>query len=59
VGRAGVADLHVDLAILTRGLGDHWAGGDRHEAEQRILSRYGYTPDPKRLELYRLIDEFF
>lgn len=59
VARAGVADLHGDLAILTRSLRDHWAPGGAGEAEARLVMQYGRALDPRRVELYRLIDEFF
>lgn len=59
VGRAGTADLHTDLAILTRGLRDHWTAGDPEAAQRRVVERYGSPLDPARVRLYRLIDEFF
>lgn len=59
VGRAGAADLHTDLAILTRGFRDHWTAGDPNAAQRRVVERYGSQLDPARVRLYRLIDEFF
>ncbi len=53
--RLGVADRHQDLALAIRSihynLGEPWVGP--------FLQRYGAKADPKRLEFYQLLDEFF
>jgi aminoglycoside phosphotransferase len=60
VGRLGVADRHLDLALATRSAADTslnpaWGAG----AAEAVLAAYGRSTDPWRLEFYRLLDEFF
>ncbi|MGX1806568.1 APH(3') family aminoglycoside O-phosphotransferase [Nocardia sp. NPDC055321] len=58
VGRLGVADRHLDLALLTRSVADpdlNPAYGP--ELAARVAERTG--ADPWRLDYYRLLDEFF
>ncbi|MGW0522354.1 APH(3') family aminoglycoside O-phosphotransferase [Crossiella sp. NPDC003009] len=54
LGRLGVADRHLDLALATRSLTR--AGLD----PARFLARYDFTGlDPSRIRFHRLLDEFF
>ncbi|WP_084479105.1 aminoglycoside 3'-phosphotransferase [Nocardia jejuensis] len=58
VGRLGVADRHLDLALLTRSLEDT----DLNPAFGAELSesvRDRTEADPWRIDYYRLLDEFF
>ncbi len=60
VGRLGVADRHLDLALATRSASDTslnpaWGPG----AAETLLAAYGRPTDPWRLDFYRLLDEFF
>lgn len=60
VGRAGRADRHNDLAIISRSLGAD--GRNRQfgpDAADRFLTRYGAPRDDERFAFYRLLDEFF
>jgi kanamycin kinase/streptomycin 3"-kinase/aminoglycoside 3'-phosphotransferase-2 len=60
VGRLGVADRHLDLALATRSMSDtslNPAYGPA--AAQTLLAAYGLDPDPWRLDFYQLLDEFF
>jgi aminoglycoside phosphotransferase len=60
VGRLGVADRHLDLALATRSMSDtslNPAYGP--EATTAMLDAYGLTTDPWRLDFYRLLDELF
>ena len=60
VGRLGVADRHLDLALATRSASDlslNPAYGPT--AADGLLAAYGRPADPWRLEFYRLLDEFF
>jgi aminoglycoside phosphotransferase len=60
VGRLGVADRHLDLALATRSASDlslNPAYGP--VAADALLAAYGRPADPWRLEFYRLLDEFF
>ena len=60
VGRLGVADRHLDLALATRSMSDPTLnpafGPGPVEA---FLAAYGRPADPRRLDFYRLLDEFF
>lgn len=65
VGRAGIADRHQDLALMTRSI-RHELNGQFGDADaDRFLRRYvAGTPsmtaaDPDLLAFYRLLDEFF
>lgn len=60
VGRLGVADRHLDLALAARSIADQ----DLNPAYGRaavdaMLTAYGRTADPWRLDFYRLLDELF
>ncbi|MEU0540988.1 APH(3') family aminoglycoside O-phosphotransferase [Nocardia sp. NPDC005978] len=58
VGRLGIADRHLDLALLTRSVADpdlNPAYGA--ELAEWVADRTG--ADPWRLDYYRLLDEFF
>jgi kanamycin kinase/streptomycin 3"-kinase/aminoglycoside 3'-phosphotransferase-2 len=60
VGRLGVADRHLDLALATRSASDlslNAAYGPA--AADALLTAYGRPADPWRLEFYRLLDELF
>lgn len=59
VGRLGVADRWLDLAIATRSLTDNRNAQFGPAAEVRYLSRYGIAPNPEKTAFYRLLDEFF
>jgi aminoglycoside phosphotransferase len=56
VGRLGVADRYLDLAIASRSLTSRW-----HQAYgSRLLRRYGLDRvDLGKIQFYRLLDEFF
>lgn len=55
VGRLGVADRHLDLALFTRSL----AAADLNGPELPDWVRERANVDPWRIEYYRLLDEFF
>ncbi|HEX3929956.1 MAG TPA: APH(3') family aminoglycoside O-phosphotransferase [Nocardioides sp.] len=58
VGRLGVADRHVDLALATRSMSDatlNPAYGP--DAASATLTAYGRDADPWRLDFYQLLDE--
>jgi aminoglycoside phosphotransferase len=60
VGRLGVADRHLDLALAVRSVSDtslNPAYGS--EAADAMLAAYGLPADPWRLDFYYLLDEFF
>lgn len=59
VGRLGVADRWLDLAIATRSLTDDRNSQYGPAAEARYLRRYGTEPNPGKTAFYRLLDEFF
>ena len=67
VGRAGLADRHNDLALMTRSLGSPANPSYGSETAQRFLRRYAESGDvdghvevdTARLDFYRLLDEFF
>ncbi|WP_027480926.1 APH(3') family aminoglycoside O-phosphotransferase [Deinococcus pimensis] len=54
VGRLGVADRHVDLALATRSLTFNYGAG----YAELFLDTYGRAlVDPARIDFYRLLDE--
>lgn len=58
VGRLGVADRHLDLALAHRSMSDtslNPAYGPA--AAEALLAAYGLPADPWRLDFYRLLDE--
>jgi aminoglycoside phosphotransferase len=60
VGRLGVADRHLDLALAVRSVSDtslNPAYGPG--VVDAVLAAYGRPADPWRLEFYQLLDEFF
>jgi aminoglycoside phosphotransferase len=60
VGRLGVADRHLDLALAVRSVADaslNPAYGPA--AADAMLAAYCLPADPWRLDFYRLLDEFF
>lgn len=60
VGRLGIADRHLDLALAARSVSDtslNPAYGPA--AADAMLAAYGLPTDPWRLDFYRLLDEFF
>ena len=60
VGRLGIADRHLDLALAVRSVSDtrlNPAYGPG--AAALVLAAYGLPADPWRLDFYRLLDEFF
>jgi kanamycin kinase/streptomycin 3"-kinase/aminoglycoside 3'-phosphotransferase-2 len=60
VGRLGVADRHLDLALAVRSVSDtslNPAYGPT--AAEAVLAAYGLPADPWRLDFYRLLEEFF
>ncbi len=62
VGRAGVADRHMDIALITRSIGhemnDQYAPSSADRLMQRYAATTGTTIDPDRIAFYRLLDEF-
>jgi kanamycin kinase/streptomycin 3"-kinase/aminoglycoside 3'-phosphotransferase-2 len=60
VGRLGVADRHLDLALASRSMGATELNPAFGPAEaEAMLASYGLPADPWRLDFYRLLDEFF
>jgi aminoglycoside phosphotransferase len=60
VGRLGVADRHLDLALATRSLSDSSLNPSYGPAmAEALLAAYGLPAQPWRLGFYRLLDEFF
>ncbi len=60
VGRLGVADRHLDLALAARSLSDQSLNPTFGlTAAESMLAAYGLPADPWRLDFYRLLDEFF
>jgi len=60
VGRLGVADRHLDLALAARSVSDislHPAYGAA--AAESMLAAYALPVDPWRLDFYRSLAEFF
>lgn len=59
LGRLGVADRHLDLALLHRslegGANPQFPAGSGDDA----LAAYGLAANPSRLAYYQLLDEFF
>jgi aminoglycoside phosphotransferase len=58
VGRLGLADRHLDLALAVRSMSDtglNPAYGPA--AAEAFLAAYGLPADPWRLDFYRLLDE--
>ena len=53
-GNAGVADRHQDIALLSRSVchnfGDEW--------EETVFEIYGVEPNRKKIDFYKLLDEF-
>jgi aminoglycoside phosphotransferase len=55
-GRAGVADRYQDLALAARSLERNWGA----EWVPLLFREYGIEmPDEKKIEFYKLLDEFF
>ncbi len=60
LGRLGVADRHLDLALATRSITDTSLNPSYGPAAaDALLTAYGREVDPWRLDFYRLLDEFF
>jgi aminoglycoside phosphotransferase len=60
VGRLGIADRHLDLALATRSMSDTTLNPAYGPAAAEALLRvYAHPADPWRLDYYRLLDEFF
>lgn len=60
VGRLGVADRHLDLALLARSMSARNLNpGYGLVLADRMLATYPSDVDPWRLGFYRLLDEFF
>jgi aminoglycoside phosphotransferase len=60
VGRLGVADRHLDLALATRSITDTSLNPSYGPAAaDALVAAYGRQVDPWRLDFYRLLDEFF
>ncbi len=60
VGRLGLADRHLDLALASRSM----AAVDLNPAyayaeAEALLAAYGRPADPGRIAFYRLLDELF
>jgi kanamycin kinase len=62
VGRAGVADWHTDIALITRSISHEMNNQFPPEYANRLTERYtaatGAMIDPDRIAFYRLLDEF-
>lgn len=60
LGRLGIADRHSDLALAVRSLGDPQLNpGYGAAAAAEFLRRYPMRADPRLLDYYQLLDEFF
>ena len=57
VGRLGVADRHLDVALLTRSAASPINPGYGEQLAAWVIAESG--ADPWRIEYYRLLDEFF
>jgi aminoglycoside phosphotransferase len=55
LGNAGVADRYQDIALLTRSICYNFG----REWEEKAFEIYGVEPDWKKINFYRLLDEFF
>ena len=58
VGRLGVADRWADLAVATRSITSDLNPQFGPADADRYLARYGIAPDQKKIDFYRLLDEF-
>ncbi len=62
VGRAGIADRHADIALITRSIAHEMNDQFPPEYADRLIERYvaasGATIEPDRVDFYRLLDEF-
>lgn len=59
VGRLGLADRHLDLALASRSMADRDLNPSFGPAAAEVfLAAYGHPADPWRLDFYRLLDEF-
>lgn len=62
VGRAGLADRHTDVALMTRSLSNTLNEQFGSGYADRFVARYagltGADITPERIEFYRLLDEF-
>jgi kanamycin kinase/streptomycin 3"-kinase/aminoglycoside 3'-phosphotransferase-2 len=59
VHRLGVADRHLDLALAMRSISDTTLNpAYGAPAAEALLTAYGVTADPWRLDFYCLLDEF-
>lgn len=58
VGRLGVADRHLDIALLTRSL-ESTILNPNYGPELSTFVRNDTEADPWRIQYYRLLDEFF
>jgi kanamycin kinase/streptomycin 3"-kinase/aminoglycoside 3'-phosphotransferase-2 len=60
VHRLGVADRHLDLALVTRSTSNTTLNpAYGAAAADALLTAYGVPVDPWRIDFYRLLDEFF
>jgi aminoglycoside 3'-phosphotransferase-2 len=56
LGRAGIGDRYLDLALATRSL----VGNGHGDAVAAFYEAYGLADvDEEKIEFYRLLDEFF
>lgn len=57
LGRLGVADRHVDLAVLRANARETWKDGDEDEADRLLADGYGADRlDPERMRFYLELD---
>lgn len=59
VGRLGLADRYVDLALMSRSLASPRNEQYGSRDAERFLTRYGADPADPRITFYRLLDEFY